>query len=110
MSQYRTILLAVIVVAVGILTTVSTTAQDLPTKYPLLELFTNTPCGVCGSQNPGMFNRLEAYEGEYHQVSFLSRITVSELRILPGKYFREPGTQGFLFSDLWFANCCYQWC
>lgn len=44
--------------------------QDLPTKYPTLELFTNTPCPICGSQNPGLFSRLANYEGEYHLVSF----------------------------------------
>lgn len=45
-------------------------AQDLPTRYPTLELFTNTPCPICGSQNPGFFNRLANYEGEYHLISF----------------------------------------
>lgn len=46
------------------------TAQELPTRYPTLELYTNTPCPICGSQNPGLFNRLEAYEGQYHLISF----------------------------------------
>src|SRR5690606_32967487 len=45
-------------------------AQDMPTRYPTLELFTNTPCPICGSQNPGFFNRLANYEGEYHLISF----------------------------------------
>jgi hypothetical protein len=45
-------------------------AQDLPPRYAMLELFTNTPCPICGSQNPGLFNRLANYEGEYHLVSF----------------------------------------
>ncbi|MDX1479812.1 MAG: Omp28-related outer membrane protein, partial [Saprospiraceae bacterium] len=44
-------------------------AQSAP-KYPLLEHFTNTPCVICASQNPGFFNRLEAYAGQYHHVSF----------------------------------------
>lgn len=46
------------------------TAQELPPRYPMLELFTNTPCPICGSQNPGMFERLTNYEGQYHLVSF----------------------------------------
>lgn len=45
-------------------------AQSLPTRYPLLELFTNTPCPVCGSQNPPFFNRLANYAEEYHLISF----------------------------------------
>lgn len=45
-------------------------AQDLPPRYPTLELFTNTPCPICGSQNPGMFARLQNYEGQYHLISF----------------------------------------
>ncbi len=44
--------------------------QLLPTRYATLELFTNTPCPICGSQNPGLFNRLTNYEGQYHLVSF----------------------------------------
>jgi Outer membrane protein Omp28/Secretion system C-terminal sorting domain len=39
-------------------------------KYATLELFTNTPCPICGSQNPGLFTKLQDYEGEYHLVSF----------------------------------------
>ena len=46
------------------------TAQNLPPRYPTLELFTNTPCPSCGSQNPGLFNRLANFEGEYHLISF----------------------------------------
>jgi hypothetical protein len=45
-------------------------AQQMPKKYATLELFTNTPCAICGSQNPGLFNRLQNYEGQYHLVSF----------------------------------------
>ena len=45
-------------------------AQTLPLRYATLELFTNTPCPICGSQNPGLFNRLGNYEGEYHLISF----------------------------------------
>lgn len=45
-------------------------AQNFPPLYPTLELFTNTPCPSCGSQNPGLFNRLANFEGQYHLVSF----------------------------------------
>ncbi len=45
-------------------------SQNLPLKYATLELFTNTPCPICGSQNPGFFSRLNAYEGKYHLISF----------------------------------------
>jgi len=45
-------------------------AQELPTRYATLELFTNTPCPICGSQNPGLFNRLSNYGGQYHLISF----------------------------------------
>ena len=48
----------------------SVSAQDLPIRYATLELFTNTPCPSCGSQNPGLFSRLGNYEGEYHLISF----------------------------------------
>ena len=45
-------------------------AQDLPPRYATLELFTNTPCPICANQNPGLFSRLENYEGQYHLISF----------------------------------------
>ncbi len=44
--------------------------QDLPLRYATLELFTNTPCPICGSQNPGFFSRLDGYKGFYHLISF----------------------------------------
>ena len=44
---------------------------------PLLELFTNTPCPICGSQDPGFFSRLSGYPGEYHQVSFYPGVPYS---------------------------------
>lgn len=47
-----------------------TQAQDLPPRYPMLELFTNTPCPICANQNPGLFSRLANFVGEYHLVSF----------------------------------------
>jgi hypothetical protein len=45
-------------------------AQDLPPRYPTLELFTNTPCPICANQNPGLFSRLANYEGQYHLIGF----------------------------------------
>ncbi len=50
--------------------TPDTLSQDMPPRYATLELFTNTPCPICGSQNPGLFSRLSNYEGQYHLVSF----------------------------------------
>lgn len=44
--------------------------QELPIRYATLELFTNTPCPICASQNPGLFNRLANYEGQYHLIGF----------------------------------------
>ena len=43
-------------------------AQELPLRYATLELFTNTPCPICGSQNPGFFSRLEGYKGFYQDI------------------------------------------
>lgn len=53
-----------------LMTTFDTQGQSLPKKYLTLELFTNTPCPICGSQNPGLFNRLADFEGDYHLISF----------------------------------------
>lgn len=41
-----------------------------PLRYATLELFTNTPCPICASQNPGFFNRLQNYNDEVHLISF----------------------------------------
>lgn len=49
---------------------VTVSGQDLPIRYATLELFTNTPCPICASQNPGLFNRLANYEGQYHLIGF----------------------------------------
>jgi hypothetical protein len=45
-------------------------AQNMPKKYASLEHFTNTPCPSCGSQNPGFFDLLEGYSGNYHHISY----------------------------------------
>lgn len=52
------------------LTLLETTNAQLPLRYATLELFTNTPCPICGSQNPGLFSRLENYQDQYHLISF----------------------------------------
>lgn len=41
-----------------------------PPRFATLELCTNTPCPICGSQNPGLFNPLMNDEGQYHLISF----------------------------------------
>lgn len=69
MSRLRLITLLVLL-ALCVFSVNNSNAQDMPTRYPLLELFTNTPCPICGNQDPGFFSRLENYEGQYHHVSF----------------------------------------
>ena len=59
-----------IIFAFGLFTSTNANAQQMPTKYAMLELFTNTPCVICGSQNPSFFKRLENFEGQYHLISF----------------------------------------
>jgi hypothetical protein len=54
----------------GVFSTHHVYAQEMPLRYPLLELFTNTPCPICGNQDPGFFERLDSYEDQYHLVSF----------------------------------------
>lgn len=44
-------------------------AQEMPTRYATIELFTNTPCPICVSSNPGFFDLIDNYEG-YHLISF----------------------------------------
>ena len=64
-------LIFILLLSLGFLTsTTGVSAQTFPTRYATLELFTNTPCPICGSQNPGLFNRLANFEGEYHLISF----------------------------------------
>lgn len=66
---YRTFLMISLTIQIPLFIS-QMAAQQMPTKYATLELFTNTPCPICGSQNPGLFNRLQNYEGQYHLVSF----------------------------------------
>ncbi|MDX1408772.1 MAG: hypothetical protein R3330_11580, partial [Saprospiraceae bacterium] len=66
MKPSRMSLLSLFVVVSLALGSLDSGAQSSAPRYPLLEHFTNTPCSICGSQNPGFFNRLEAYEGQYH--------------------------------------------
>jgi hypothetical protein len=70
MPQMKTMFLTLILGVISLFNPFLMEAQDLPLRYATLELFTNTPCPVCGSQNPGLFNRLTNYDGEYHLISF----------------------------------------
>ena len=45
-------------------------AQDMPKRYATVELFTNTPCPICVSNNPAFFNLLGNYSSDVHQISF----------------------------------------
>lgn len=70
MKHTHSIALIGFLTALSLLISIGVSAQSFPTRYPMLELFTNTPCPICANQNPGLFNRLASYEGEYHLVSF----------------------------------------
>ncbi|MFZ1676072.1 MAG: T9SS type A sorting domain-containing protein [Saprospiraceae bacterium] len=70
MPQFHKPFIAIVLGLLFLLTWNSVESQTLPRKYATLELFTNTPCPVCGSQNPGLFSRLQAFEGQYHLISF----------------------------------------
>ncbi|MEZ4949302.1 MAG: Omp28-related outer membrane protein [Saprospiraceae bacterium] len=39
------------------------------TKYPLLEHFTNSRCGICASRNPAFYSTLSNYEGKVHHIA-----------------------------------------
>lgn len=39
-------------------------------RFPLVELFTNTPCPICNIQNPGFFELMDEYPDQLHQISF----------------------------------------
>lgn len=47
-------------------------------RYIFLEHFTNSRCGVCASQNPGFFSRLQAYKNEYHHMTVHPPIPYSQ--------------------------------
>lgn len=70
MNHFKRVLTIVGLGIVILLKPVSVSGQDLPIRYATLELFTNTPCPICASQNPGLFNRLANYEGQYHLIGF----------------------------------------
>ncbi|HQW01553.1 MAG TPA: Omp28-related outer membrane protein, partial [Saprospiraceae bacterium] len=70
MKYFKHILIIIGFGIVIFLKPASVSAQDLPIRYATLELFTNTPCPICASQNPGLFNRLANYEGQYHLIGF----------------------------------------
>lgn len=70
MKRIQNLFFAACIGMIGLMPLNSASAQNLTLKYATLELFTNTPCPICGSSNPGMFSRLSAYEGQYHLISF----------------------------------------
>jgi hypothetical protein len=39
------------------------------TKYPLLEHFTNSRCGICASRNPVFYSTISNYEGRVHHIA-----------------------------------------
>lgn len=70
MKYFKRMLIIVGFGIVILLKPASVSGQDLPIRYATLELFTNTPCAVCASQNPGLFNRLANYDEQYHLIGF----------------------------------------
>lgn len=63
-------ILRTILLCLSFLFTVQFAQAQEPPRYLTLELFTNTPCPICASQNPGLFSRLQNYENEFHLISF----------------------------------------
>ena len=47
-------------------------------RYIFLEHFTNSRCGVCASQNPGFYSRLQGYKNEYHHMTVHPPIPYSQ--------------------------------
>ncbi|MCB0586145.1 MAG: Omp28-related outer membrane protein [Phaeodactylibacter sp.] len=39
-------------------------------QYLLLEHFTNTVCPICANANPGFYNTISNYEGDYHHIAY----------------------------------------
>ncbi len=53
-------------------------SQAQSKRYIFLEHFTNSRCGICASQNPGFFSRLQAYKNEYHHMTVHPPIPYSQ--------------------------------
>ncbi len=70
MQKRRTLIYSIILILSLLFLNTQLEAQVLPTRYPTLELVTNTPCPICANQNPGLFTRLQTYEGQYHLIGF----------------------------------------
>lgn len=49
---------------------ISLNAQQQAKRYLLLEHFTNTRCGICANSNPGFYNTIAGYEGDYHHIAY----------------------------------------
>ncbi|MCO6478705.1 MAG: Omp28-related outer membrane protein [Phaeodactylibacter sp.] len=45
-------------------------AQQQAKRYILLEHFTNTRCPICANANPGFYNTIAGYEGDYHHIAY----------------------------------------
>ncbi len=54
-----------------------TQAQTQAKRYILLEHFTNTPCSICGSQNPGFFNTIANFPDDVHHISYHTQFPYS---------------------------------
>ncbi len=115
MHLFKRFLILFSIVVISSIRPSSLVAQELPLRYLTLELFTNTPCSICGSQNPGLFSRLGNYEGEYHLISFYPGTPYSNcifyqaniagntarLQFYPGSIFGTPtvGLNGVDFKS-----------
>ena len=60
-----------LLISVGLLFTIQTHAQT-PRKV-IVEHFTNTRCGICGSRNPGLFTNLSSSPDVMHMAVHPSR-------------------------------------
>lgn len=86
---------------------ISLAAQQQAKKYILLEHFTNTPCPICANSNPGFFNTIAGFEGDYHHIAYYPGVPYSscifyqantEENAARGNYYFIPGTPRVLFN------------
>ena len=69
MNFVKYLLFSALLVALTVCT-VQSQNPELPNRYPVIELFTNTPCPSCVAQNPGFFTLMENYSDNAHLISF----------------------------------------
>ena len=76
-------------------------------KYLTLEHFTNTRCGVCGGSNPGFYNTIKPFEGNFHHMTIhpsnpYSSCVLYQANIAENtersKYYNTPGTPTVFFN------------